>query len=192
MDIPWAQVGLVAAHILLVLTTLGGLVGSFFPAFPGAVIIWGGALLHGLVTGWTPLGANTQLILTGLMALSAAGQFAISAAGAKRFGSSWWGITGAGIGMLVGTFMIPIPLLGSLLGAFLGALGFELAIAQPLAAKKAEAAGSAPPSGAGKGKEVGQAAKAGFGAALGAVLGMMAEVGIAFVMVGVVLTSAIF
>ena len=73
------------------------------------------------------------------MNLSAGGQLAISALGAKKFGSSAWGVLGAGIGVLLGTVLIPIPVAGSLLGAFLGALALELFVAQPRARAKAEA-----------------------------------------------------
>jgi uncharacterized protein YqgC (DUF456 family) len=198
VHIDWSSALPITAHVLLVLCTLGGLVGSFFPAFPGAVLIWAGALLHGLLTGWEPLGMPTQLTLAGLMAVAAAGQFAISAAGAKRFGSSGWGVLGAGLGMLIGTFAIPVPIVGSLLGAFLGALVLELTVAQPRAARRTdeatgEGARSAPePTRGGRSEDVGKAARAGFGAAVGAVLGMMAEIGVAFVMVGVILAGLLF
>ena len=195
MSIDWSQAIPITAHVLLLLCTLGGLVGSFFPAFPGAVLIWAGALLHGLATGWEPLGLYSQLALLVLMGLAVAGQLAISAAGAKRFGSSGWGVLGAGIGMLLGTFFIPVPVAGSLLGAFLGALALEFWVAQPRAAKSAEAAptGDAPTEPRdGRAAEAGQAARAGLGAALGAVLGMMAEIGVAFVMVGVIVTGLLF
>jgi len=188
MDIPWSTIGLVAAHVLLVVTTVGGLIGSFIPAFPGAVLIWGGAVLHGLVTGWQPLGLVPQASLAVLCALAVGGQLAISAAGAKRFGSTNWGVFGAGVGMLVGTFVIPVPILGSLLGAFGGALGFELAVQRRAAARQP----AEEPGDPARRQELGQASKAGLGAALGAVAGMMAEIGLSFVMAGVVLWAVIF
>ncbi len=188
MDIPWSTVGVVAAYVLLVVTTVGGLIGSFIPAFPGAILIWGGAVVHGLATGWEPLGLVPQLSLAALCALAIGGQLAISAAGAKRFGSTNWGVLGAGVGMLVGTFVIPIPVVGSLLGAFAGALGFEL-LRQRRALKKEPPPPDAP---ARNREELGRASKAGLGAALGAVAGMMAEIGLSFVMAGVVLAAVLF
>lgn len=188
MNIDWSSVLPWVAHVLLVLTTLGGLVGSFVPAFPGAVLVWGGALVHGLMTGWTPLGLRSQLILAGLAAVAGIGQLAISAAGAKRFGSSGWGVFGAGVGMLVGTFVIPIPVVGMLIGAFLGALACELWIAQPKAREAARAEGAQ----ATERPDVRGASKAGVGAALGAVVGMMAEIGVAFVMVAVIVGAVVF
>lgn len=188
MNIDWSQVGLITAYVLLVVTTTGGLVGSFVPALPGAVIIWGGALLHGALTGFDPLGLYAQITLAALTGLSAGGQLAISALGAKKFGSSAWGVLGAGIGVLLGTILIPLPVAGSLFGAFLGALAFELFVAQPRGRARAEAT----PTGRDGGKEVGQAAKAGLGAAIGTVLGMMAEIGVAFVMAVVIVTAVVF
>lgn len=186
-DIDWSAVLPWVAHILLVLTTLVGVIGSFVPALPGAVIIWAGALLHGALTGWSPLGLEAQLIVAALALSAAVGQLLISAAGAKRFGSSNRGVFGAGIGLLVGTFAIPVPVVGSLLGAFLGALVFELTIGQK---QRQEDVGAAP--GPESGPEPGprrvpRAARAGLGAALGAVGGMMAEIGFALVMAVVLL-----
>ncbi len=181
-DIDWSAVVPWLAHILLILTTLVGVVGSFVPALPGAMIIWAGAILHGLMTGWSPLGLKAQLIIAGLALAAAAGQLIISAVGAKRFGSSNWGVFGAGIGLLVGTFAIPVPVVGSLLGAFLGALVFELTIGQKKRQEKLEEEPEPEPGE----KKIPQAARAGVGAALGAVGGMMAEVGFALVMAVVV------
>ena len=177
-DIDWSAILPWIAHILLALTTLVGVIGSFVPALPGAMIIWIGVLLHGLVTGWSPLGMQVQLIVAGLALAAGAGQFFISAAGAKRFGSSNWGVFGAGLGLLVGTFAIPIPVVGSLVGAFLGALVFELGIGQKKRREQEEVDA--------EGRPIPQAARAGLGAALGAVGGMMAEVGFALVMAVVV------
>ncbi len=198
MNIDWLPVLPILANVLLVLCTVGGLLGSFFPAFPGAVLIWGGALFHGLITGWEPLGPYAQGSLTALLALSVGGQFAMSAMGAKRFGSSGWGVLGAGVGLLVGTFAIPIPVVGSLVGAFLGALMLELWVARRLSSKRAAAghkldANQAQSAGTPNtaSSEVGHAARAGVGAAVGAVLGMMTEIGVAFVMVGVIVWSVL-
>lgn len=185
--IDWSAIVPWMAHILLVVFTLGGLIGSFVPALPGAMFIWIGAILHGLMTGWSPLGLKPQLIIAGLALAAGAGQFLISAAGAKRFGSSNWGVFGAGVGLLVGTLAIPIPVVGSLLGAFLGALVFELTIGQ----KKRQEDPEAEPTDA-SGRPIPQAARAGLGAALGAVGGMMAEIGFALVMAVVVLGAFVF
>jgi uncharacterized protein YqgC (DUF456 family) len=187
-------------HILLWLVALAGLAGSLFPAFPGATLIWGAAVVHGLVFGFEPLGAYTLISLTILMGVSIGGQYAVSAFGARRFGSSGWGIAGAAVGMLVGTFAIPIPLVGSLIGAFLGATGVEFVRAQrPSSPPVEDADGDETPEDvteeeaekpvtktafADTRAAAAGAARAGFGAALGAVVGLAVEFGTALVMIG--------
>ncbi|GEM_PF-943192 len=180
-------------HVLLWLCAIAGLLGSLFPAFPGATLIWGAAVLHGVVFGFEPLGAWTLAILTVLTGVSVGGQYVVGALGAKRFGASGWGVAAAGVGMIVGTFAIPIPLVGTLAGAFLGAVIVEYprlrrappAVDAPDTA--AEPDGEEPASAAGSTSShaaVG-AARAGVGAALGAILGLAVEFGTALVMIGV-------
>lgn len=52
-------------------------------------------------------------------------EFFAGAGGAKKAGANWWGavaaIIGAVFGALVGTFIIPVPLFGTMLGACFGA-----------------------------------------------------------------------
>ncbi len=175
----------VLGHVALWVCALVGLVGSLFPAVPGATLIWGAAVLHGIVFGFDPLGAWTLGILTVLTAISVGGQYVVGALGAKRFGASGWGVAAAGVGMIVGTFAIPIPVVGTLMGAFLGAVLVEYPRLRRLP----------PPTGEDEGEDEAvestgnaaarNAARAGVGAALGAVLGLVVEFGTALVMVGV-------
>ena len=83
-----------------------------------------------------------------------------TAAGARRFGTSWWGVLGAVAGTLAGlAFGLP----GLLVGPFLGAFAAEL-IAR---------------------RDVGQAGRAGVGAWLGLLLGTAARLGLVLAMVGI-------
>ena len=155
-------------HSVLFLFLLIGVIGSLIPAVPGSTLVWAAALIHGLVTSFDPLTGGVQVALLVLWMLSVGGQFGLSAVGAKRYGSTGYGIGGATAGLLVGTFAIPVPVVGSLAGAFLGALGAEMYFAK---------------------KEGEKAAKAGIGAALGAVLGMVVEFGLSLVMFGVIVLA---
>lgn len=69
---------------------------------------------------WPFLIAITVLALIGELI-----EFFAGAGGARRAGSTWKGaiaaIVGAIVGGLAGTFMIPVPLFGTLLGACMGA-----------------------------------------------------------------------
>ncbi len=157
--LPWV------AHGLLLICCLGGLVGSALPAVPGTIVVFLGALLHGLLTGWSPLGAGTQVLLLVAVIAAQALQYAVSAMGARKYGASKWGVGGALVGMFLGLFL-PIPVLGPFVGAFAGALVAEWIVMD---------------------KEHKEAARAGFGALLGAVGGLMAELGVAIAMVSWIL-----
>jgi len=77
----------------------------------------------------------TLLAITVLAAAGELIEFLAGAGGAKRAGASWRGSIGALIGAvtgaILGTFILPIPFLGTLMGACvgagLGALGLEFA-----------------------------------------------------------------
>ena len=166
-------------HLILVICCLVGVVGSALPAVPGALVIFGGALVHGIWTGWDPIGPHVLVLLGLLTVISWGISYAITAAGAKKSGASNWGVAGATIGMFAG-LMIPIPVLNMLIGAFIGALGVELLVRyirlQKIPEEERENVQID-----GKG-----ATKAGMGAAVGAIVGLMAEMGVAILMVGLV------
>lgn len=183
-------------HLLLWVMALAGVLGSLFPAFPGATLIWGAAVAHGVVYGFDPLGGWTLGILTLLTGVSIGGQYVVGALGARRFGASGWGVAAAGVGMLVGTFALPIPVVGSLVGAFVGAVLVEF----PRLRREVEASdGMAHRSASDTGDSVegversatAGAARAGMGAVLGAILGMVVEFGTALLMVGVLFVGFI-
>ncbi len=173
-------------HVVLVLCCLAGTIGSAIPAVPGAMVIFGGALVHGIWTGWEPIGAGLLVALGILTVISWGVQYAIAAFGAKKTGASNWGVAGAAVGMILG-LAIPIPILNMLIGAFLGALTVELIVLWTKEQNKED------PSYKVDGKV---AAKAGVGAAVGAIVGLIAEMGVAILMVSLIafvfLWNAIF
>ncbi len=102
---------------------------------------WLGLVIFGLPGNWLIVistclfawwrwdhGVFSIYTLVALVALAALGElveFTAGAIGARKSGASWPGsiaaLFGAIAGALLGTFAIPIPLLGTLLGACLGA-----------------------------------------------------------------------
>lgn len=166
-------------HLLLVICCLAGVVGSAMPAVPGAMVIFAGALIHGIWTGWEPIGPVVLVVLGVLTVISWGIQYAIAAAGAKKSGASNWGVLGATVGMFAG-LVIPIPVLNMLIGAFLGALGVELLV-RYIRLQNLPEEERVDVKIDGKG-----ATKAGLGAAVGAIVGLMAEMGVAILMVGVI------
>lgn len=104
-----------ALTVLLILT---GLVGSVVPLLPGTTLIFAGVLLHKFLLPSTLGGA--AVVWIGIFWLcSVLADFGCTLLGARVFGGSKWGMTGAGGGALVGMlFSLPALLLSTILGAF--------------------------------------------------------------------------
>ncbi len=124
----------ISVEILVALgfATLGLVsVGLVVVGLPGAWILIAAAIATDLLqTMWLPAGAPLTFhpITIGVAVLVAAIgellEFALSAAGAKRFGASRAGmigsIIGGVLGALVGTCALPMPVAGTIAGALVG------------------------------------------------------------------------
>ena len=101
--------------VVVALAMLAGLVGTVLPLFPGLPIVWGAALVYGLVEGFGTRGTIAMVVIT---VIAAAGMVAsvvlphrrVAAGGAPR-SSIVAGLAGAVVGFFV------IPVLGMPLGA---------------------------------------------------------------------------
>jgi uncharacterized protein YqgC (DUF456 family) len=151
---------------LALLVMLAGLIGSLLPVLPGTPLVLLAAFGHRLYFG--PAGASNLVlgILAALTLLSVIFDFLAGTVGAKRFGATWRGMTGAAIGGLIGLFF---NLPGIILGPFLGAILFELL----------------------GGREFNKAAHAGVGAAVGLLLGIVGKFSICVVMIILFATNVI-
>ena len=151
-------------NIILLLFIFIGLFGTLLPNLPGTGIILAGAILHALLTDFTPLTWQHLLTLTAICLGGYIGQYLITAATSRKMGASKYGIIGACLGMLVG-FITPLPG-GIFAGAFVGAVSFEIFFAL---------------------KDLQEALKAGTGALLGTLLSLFFEL-----MVGITMAAIIF
>lgn len=106
-------------------------VGLVAVGLPGAWLLIAAAIATDLLQPlWMPAGSALMfhpLTIGAAIAVAAIGEaleFALSAAGAKRFGASRSGmigsVVGGVLGALIGTCAIPIPVAGTLAGALLG------------------------------------------------------------------------
>jgi uncharacterized protein len=155
-----------ALWTLTTLLILAGLVGSVVPMLPGTTLIFAGALLHKLLL---PASVSTAAIVwIGVFwVLSVLADFACTLLGARLFGGSKWGMTGAGGGALVGMFFsLPALLLGTILGAV---------AAEKLVGKRTDK----------------DALKSGLGAALGFLVSTVVRAAFAVAMVALFAYSAI-
>lgn len=145
---------------LTAMLMLIGLLGTVVPLVPGTILILVAAFYHRWYfgptesVGWITLGALVFLTL-----LSQAIDFLSSAAGAKYFGATRWGVIGGLAGGIVGLFF---GLPGLIIGPLVGVLAGELLGGQRLL----------------------PATRSTWGTVIGTGVGMIAKVAIAAVMVG--------
>jgi hypothetical protein len=84
---------------------------------PGLVIIWAAALGYGLVAGFGTLGWIMFAILTVLMFAGSVVDNVLMGRSAHKEGAPWWAILLAMFAAILGTFLIPIPIIGGILAA---------------------------------------------------------------------------
>jgi uncharacterized protein len=121
MDI--TESGLILAATILMIT---GLVLSFVPAMPGPFILWGIAVGFGVANGFQRMTPAAAVMATVLMVLGATSDLWLRLFGVQTGGLSCLSSVGSFIGGMVGTVVIPIPIVGTMVGVVGGALLVEL------------------------------------------------------------------
>ena len=144
---------------LALLLVLIGIVGLAVPALPGAVVLFLGLVVAAWAEDFQYVGTGGIIALGLLAVLAYLADFMAGIMGAKKFGASTQAMVGAGIGAFIGIFFgLPGILLGPFLGAVIGEL-FQI-------------------------RELIAAGKAGIGATVGLLLGTVAKLVLAFMMLG--------
>lgn len=87
------------------------------PIFPGLVIIWGAALGYGVVSGFGVLGWTMFALITLLMLGGSILDQILVSARAHKEGTPWWVVTIAMVSAILGSLLIPIPIIGGILTA---------------------------------------------------------------------------
>lgn len=130
MDFSWTTwlhgTGQVLAHVLVWLLCLTGIVVSCL-SFSGPWFVTGASLAALLLVD-SPFPGWVTVILFALLAAGAeVMEFFAGAWGVTRRGGSGWAgaaaVVGGLLGLVLGSMLIPIPLVGSLLGMLLGSFG---------------------------------------------------------------------
>jgi uncharacterized protein YqgC (DUF456 family) len=151
---------------LALLVMLAGLIGSLLPVLPGTPLVLVAAIGHRLYFGQASVSNLVLGILVTLTLISVLFDFLAGMLGARRFGATWRGMTGAVVGGVIGLFF---NLPGIILGPFLGAMLFEML----------------------GDKEFKQAVRAGLGATVGLLLGIVGKFSISVVMIILFATNVI-
>jgi uncharacterized protein YqgC (DUF456 family) len=152
----------ILVNVVVGVLMAAGLAGAVVPLLPGAPLVFAGALVHAIATGFTPIGPGRLAILAALAVLAWSLEHAAGVVGARRAGGSRAAVVGALAGLVLGVLIAPV---GLLIGPILGAVAGELL------------AGRAPAA----------SVRAGVGAALGVLTGVVAHLVLALVMVALFL-----
>lgn len=123
-------------------------------------MIYLGYFLYGIFTSWQDFGAATMIFWGAVTALTLVAEYFAGAFGAKRWGSSIFGIWGSFIGAIIGMLLFNLP--GLIVGTFAGAIIGEIIA----------------------GRSLGEAVKSGKGAIIGFLAGSLFKVVIGLLMIG--------
>jgi uncharacterized protein YqgC (DUF456 family) len=105
------------ARIIALMVMLMGLL--VVPILPGLVIIWVAALGYGIAAGFGTLGWVMFAFITVLMIVGSVVDNVLMGTQAHKEGAPWWVILIALVVAIVGSFVIPIPIIGGILAALL-------------------------------------------------------------------------
>jgi len=102
------------------------LIISLIPVLPGPFLLWLISLVYGLLTGFDHLTGLAMVVITLLMVTGMSKDFWMPLIGMKRTNASCSTVFGMFVGGVIGTFALPIPVIGTLIGAVVGAMILEL------------------------------------------------------------------
>lgn len=110
--------------VLSVVLIVVGLAGTVLPVLPGTVLVWGGIVLGAWIDDFTRVGAATVVVVSVLALLAWALDYAAGLMGAQKAGASKQALIGAALGTAVGLFMgvvgvLFMPLVGAAVGEYL-------------------------------------------------------------------------
>jgi len=144
-----------------------GLVGTVLPALPGTALVLGGILLGAWIDNFTRVGAATLVLIAALAVVAWVLDYVAALMGAQKVGASRLALIGAAVGTVTGLFMgvvgvLFMPLIGAALGEYIARRDHKRAV------------------------------RVGVATWLGIMVGLMAKVAVAFMMVGIFIAALLF
>lgn len=100
-----------------------GVLGSLIPVIPGTLIVWGTIILYALAeraNGYESLDPFTLIVVSLIAIVAGLSDIWLPLLGAKSSGRSKRSVIFGFVGGIVGTFLIPIPIVGMLIGYVIG------------------------------------------------------------------------
>ena len=153
--------------VLCVALIVLGLAGTVLPVLPGTLLVWAGIVLGAWIDDFARVSVTTVVVISVLGVVAWVLDYAAGLLGAQKAGASKQALLGAAVGTVVGLFMglvgvLFMPLVGAAVGEYV--------------ARKDEA----------------RAVKVGLATWVGIMLGLLAKVVLAFIMVGVFAAALLF
>ncbi len=157
----------IALWVLSVGLILAGLAGTILPLLPGTLLVLLGIVLGAWIGNFQAVGSGTLAFVTVLALLAWILDYVAGLLGARKVGASRQALIGAALGTVLGIFtglvgVLFMPLLGAAAGEYLAQ------------------------------RKEGRALKVGLATWAGMMIGMLAKVVLAFIMVGVFIVALIF
>ena len=144
-----------------------GLAGVILPVLPGVPLIFGAAVLYGILTGFEDIDLTVILILAGFTVAALVVDYLANFISVRKMGGSVVGAIGAVVGLMIGIFIGVVWII---------VLPFVLAVTFELIA----------------GRESRQALKSGMGSFVGLLFGGLTRFIIGCVMIGIFLWKVLF
>jgi hypothetical protein len=137
-----------------------GLAGTVLPFLPGTLLVWGGIVVGAWIDDFSRVGTTTVVVVSVLAVLAWALDYVAGLMGAQKAGASKQALLGAAVGTVVGLFMglvgvLFMPLVGAAIGEYIAR------------------------------KDQTRAVKVGVATWVGIMVGLIAKVVLAFIMVGI-------
>ena len=102
---------------MVILAFVIGLLGTILPVIPGLIIVWLASLYYAaVVVGFDTFSPWIFALLTVIALVAGTSNIWLAALGAKTTGASWRTLVVGFIGSIAGTFLLPIPLVGTIVG----------------------------------------------------------------------------
>jgi len=110
--------------ILGLVMALSGLIACIVPIIPGPPLAYASLFVLSIARDWEPFSVTFLVVMGAFTVLVLILDYAVPAAGAKKYGATKFGVWGSILGMLIGLFVFP-PF-GLFIGGFAGAMAGEL------------------------------------------------------------------
>lgn len=137
-----------------------GLAGTVLPLLPGTLLVWGGIMLGAWIDNFSRVSTTTVVVISALAILAWALDYVAGLMGASKAGASKQALLGAAVGTVAGLFLglggvLFMPLIGAAVGEYLAR------------------------------RDQRRAVQVGMSTWIGIMVGLVAKVVLAFVMVGI-------